>query len=254
VTALDSAAWEISIAGQEMLHSLGLYQHAWSQEPGQPDAEYHDKFDVMGNGGAYAYPNGGYGQDDCKQPGDNCYSGPNLSASYRDVMGWIPSSRKYTYGLHATDPYVTETVTIAGIDLVSSSEPLMVKIPLESGTHYLTVELRLASGWDRALPQPAQVLVKEMRLTGGEEISYLPVVSSSPAYYKGRYYVAGETYQDPAHNIDVAVQSIDPIFGTATLQIKHEQASGGTGTGGSSTVPGCPIIAGQTRCGSHLLQ
>jgi hypothetical protein len=213
IAAFNPWGWDPAIVAQEMGHGYGL-DHSRATDP-DPSKDYQDPWDPMsawtfGGQAQPTFPNlnfvvSGPGHFN-PQTGSNSTtgaSGPSLNAGYRDLLGWIPSGRVWTYG---GSPSV---VTLAGVNNPGVGWPLMAKIPLGASRFY-TVHLRLKEGWDAGIQRDA-VLIHEVRPDGRTYI--VKTVNLD------RSLQPGQSFTDPANNLKIYVDRIEKANKTATVLI-----------------------------------
>ncbi|HEX2908056.1 MAG TPA: hypothetical protein VHO69_14395 [Phototrophicaceae bacterium] len=146
------------------------------------------------------------------------YIPPGTIASSLNTAGWIPANRLVT-----VSPGWSKTVTLERLQLPQSTEPLMIKIPVNgSSSHYYTVEARFkvtgAQNYDQSIPTSAVIIHDYLAGRGGwpgtntgpalvvaaNPTSNIPEVVVNGA---GAAWVAGEMYEDATNNIRIRVNS-----------------------------------------------
>ncbi len=196
--------WGLRAAAHEMGHGYGL-QHSWSEQPGKPDVEYGDPWDIMSALNVFSFPG----------PPAYGWSGPGLSAPYLDRMGWLARSRIATFGANGG---TKSTFTLAALSHPSARGYLMIRVPFDPADrfHYYTVEYRQPEGWDAGIPGRT-VLVREVRANG---LSYLVKTGGTPPLGPGA------TLTNGAVSIHVnyftpSGQAVVTISGGISRQIKN---------------------------------
>jgi hypothetical protein len=150
-------------------------------------------------------------------------SGPSLNVGYREVMGWVPASRTWTF------TGAQSTVLLADVDHPELGLPVMIKIPHGPWMH--TVELKIKDGWNAGISHDA-VLVRELRTDGR---TYIVNPNTTD-----RSLIAGQAFADTTSNVRVYVQWIDAASKTATVVV-----SGVPPKSQASTLP-APLPNGYT--------
>ena len=87
-------------------------------------------------------------------------SGPGLSAAYRDLLGWMPAASRMDFRTGS----LGSMIKLAAVDGGPAGTRL-VRIFLGLSSRYITVELRVARGWDRGIDRSG-VLVRRMESNG----------------------------------------------------------------------------------------
>lgn len=196
--------FQTSAIAQEMLHGYNLW-HAHDDH--DPYHEYGDPWDVMSAENAYMFT--GFNQAN---------SGPEINASYKARMGWLPDSRVRTLTPNRSNkqPY---TVQLAALNRPEANGCLAVKIPIEEGAadHAFFVEFRQQSFWDQKIPNDCVVLIHEYK----DGQSFLQTSQGGPEFMKGM------TFQHPLFTVTVkethgANHREDRLASTATVDITFE--------------------------------
>jgi M6 family metalloprotease-like protein len=124
----------------------------------------------------------------------------HIPAPQKDELGWIDGDKIVTATLD------TQTVTLESLALPQTSNPLMVKIPLE-GNHFYTLESRRPAGYDSKVPEA--VLIHEVNLRPGEfsngHIGLIPVPGASSPGSFGAIWSTGSVFTDTTFGITVTV-------------------------------------------------
>lgn len=130
--------WEIQVAPsvlcQEMIHCLGVYNHARRLGSSPPDADYRDPYDVMSMFNAFA-------GHDLQKPGVPV--GPGLNAAFMHRCGWLDLSRGAPIG----------QVTLRPLHRRDLPGALFAKV----ADYY--VEYRTRDRWDTGFRENGVVLV-----------------------------------------------------------------------------------------------
>jgi hypothetical protein len=232
--------YALNFIEHEMGHALGL-SHSMSMtldtssvhrfRPGG-DMEYGDCWDIMSAIGCV------YGFSQPPYPGS---SGPGLEAAYRKQLGWIPSTRIFTYDRTVTP---SATIVLAPVSAPRTPGSLIATIPVGAVDSY-TVEFRTRTDWDQAIPADA-VLIHEMRassfagqpeirsflvrrVTGDSGVSTDPNVNSAI----GGAWRPGQVFQDSAKHVRISIDKFSG--GMATITISNDvSATPGPSSGGGN--------------------
>ncbi|MEJ5224639.1 MAG: S-layer homology domain-containing protein, partial [Anaerolineales bacterium] len=172
---------DITIVAHEMGHGFGL-----PHSSGMYGAVYDNVWDVMSDADA-----------NCAKATHVTYGclGQHTIAYHKDMLGWIPPAYKYTV------PYTTGAST----PQTTSNLHLMAQIPvLGSSTRFYTLEARNFYGYDVKLPGKA-VIIHEVLTTRAEPAKVVDVDLNGNTGDAGAMWVVGETFQDSANQVSVAV-------------------------------------------------
>jgi M6 family metalloprotease-like protein len=205
---------DLSGSAHEVGHGLGLH-HAFD-DGGFYDpkhycssnaalGEYCDHWDVLGDG-KFTFTRPPFNQ-----------AGPGLVAPQLLRLGWIPSTRIFTY--HLGDPNVTVRLKALSHPEGFFGEYLTAEIVINSNYVY-TVEYRQKDGWDAAIADDT-VLIHEYDPNAGlhdDSIPYSWLQVNSPTL-RGGEQLTGSSWISPQGGASVRVDSIDPSSGTATVEI-----------------------------------
>jgi hypothetical protein len=120
-------------------------------------------------------------------------------APFKDMLGWIPSSKKYI-----PVPGISTTITLERLALPQTSNYLMAQIPI-TDTFY-TIEARNFAGYDQQLDGLEGVLIHHVDLTLLSNLNnyVAEAVQDSNARYTWQ---PGETFTDAANGITVHIES-----------------------------------------------
>lgn len=182
------------VLAHEMGHGFGL-----PHSSGPYNDTYDSLWDVMSGGGTCSPPHSTYG----------CIA-PHTISHHKDMLGWIPSARKFVPPLNSST-----TITIERLaQPVSSTNYLMAQIPIGSSTtRFYTVEVRRFVGYDNNVPGEAVVIhnVDTTRsctgFTGGCRAQVVDATNNNNPNDGGAMWVPGETYTDTVNNIQIRVNS-----------------------------------------------
>ena len=133
-------------------------------------------------------------------------SAPTRSAYHKDLLGWIPSNRRYVAALGTS-----QTITLEPLDQLASSGYMIARIPLPgSTTRFYTVETRRLAGYDAKLPDHA-VIIHLVDTTRADRDAQVvdPDANGNPDDAGGMW-LPGEAFVDSANGISVAVLSATP--------------------------------------------
>ena len=162
---LDCCAWGgstyLTRDGQSRLYRI-TWLPPWGYESQGPVA--HE----MGHGFGLPHSSGPYGAtydsrwdvmsdvwNNCP-PYDPTYGcvGTHTIAYHKDLLGWIPSNRRYVAALGTS-----ATFTLEPLDQLASSGYMIARIPLPgTTTRFYTVETRRLAGYDAKLPGHAVII------------------------------------------------------------------------------------------------
>jgi hypothetical protein len=172
----------------EMGHGFGL-----PHSSGPYNATYDSRWDVMSDVWGNCPP---------YDPTYGCVGTQTISY-HKDLLGWIPSNRRYVAALGTS-----ETITLEPLDLLSSSGYMIARIPLPgSSTRFYTVETRRLAGYDTPLPGHA-VIIHLVDTTRGDRDAQVvdPDANGNPDDAGGMW-LPGESFVDSANGISISVLS-----------------------------------------------
>lgn len=179
------------------------YQASWAHEMGHglgmphssgPYAETYDsKWDVMSQG---------FGTAALTDPS---YPVPAVGtiAYQKEIVGWIPASRKY----------LAQVGTRASVQLERLTQPagtgyLMAKVPVAgSESRYYTVEARAWAGYDRNVPREGVVIHLVDTARPDRQAQVVDADGDGDPNDEGATWLPGETFEDTANHVRVAVLS-----------------------------------------------
>ncbi len=183
----------ITVIAHEMGHSFGFPHSHYT-------ATYDNQWDVMSAGWTGFY-DGTYGQ----MPQDTI-------AYHLTLAGWIPAGRVVTVA-----PGSSATLTLDRLNLPGSSNPLLVKAPVNgSATDFYTVEARFktgyaaTSGYDKHLPGSAVII---HRVTTDAKI---PATLQGSNGGTGGMWTVGQTFSG-AGSITISVSAATASTFTVTV-------------------------------------
>jgi M6 family metalloprotease-like protein len=207
----------------EMGHGLGL-----SHSSGPYGVPYDSSWDVMsGSGGTCVSSDAIYG---CNAPHTISY--------HKDILGWIPSSRKFVPA-----PGVSETIVLERLGQpVSGSNYLMAQIPIGgSSTQFYTVEARRFAGYDTNVPGEA-VVIHNVDTTRGRPAQVVDIDGDGDPNDAVAMWTAGETFIDVANAITVSVNSVSSSSFDVTVTLNSHILIITSGPSGSPN----PMASGGT--------
>ncbi len=235
VTRTIRASWHppfsyenVYIASHEVGHTFGI-MHSGGK-PGHSRYPYDSYWDVMSGGSSDNPLHASYGVVPA-----------GTVAYHKDKMGWIPSSRRVE-----VSPGQAQTVQLEQLHQpVSTTNPLMVKIPISGSTDFYTVEARFNGEYEDGTPGIEEVVL--IYKTHDNLDSPVYVVDSDgniDANDAGAMWTAGETFTDSATGISVQVIS----KGTSSFQVCVSNNGGACGsnpnpTPTATTPPGTGVVA-----------
>ena len=172
-------------------NSLAAYAHEVGHSLGLPHSftptQMHSGWDVMGRG---------TWRDDTPM---------HTISFHKDLLGWIPASRKLTVG-----PNTSRTITLERLALPGSGNYLMAQIPMDNAPGlFYTVEARRRTGYDQGIPGEAVLLhtVDPTRKTRPQPAEVVDPDSGAAAADSSAMWTPGETFTDPANGITVTVNA-----------------------------------------------
>ncbi len=199
VTKHWSITWEppwgvadISVLAHEMGHGFGL-PHSTANMRDTPNTGpvYDNAWDVMSQDR--------YNCAAATDPTYGCMAQHTIS-HHKDLMGWIPGTRKTTVAVGAST-----TITLEDLAAPASSNYQMVKIPIGgAATHFYTAEARKFTGYDVKLPSEA-VIIHDVDTTENQQALLMP--AGKNATDLAVRFTAGETFVDATNHIAVRVNS-----------------------------------------------
>ena len=175
----------------EMGHGFGL-----PHSSGPYNATYDSRWDVMSDVWGNCPP---------EDPTYGCV-GTHTISYHKDLLGWIPSNRRYVAALGTS-----QTITLEPLDQLASSGYMIARIPLPgSATRFYTVETRRLAGYDAKLPGHA-VIIHLVDTTRADRDAQVvdPDANGNPDD-AGAMWLPGESFVDSANGISVAVLSATP--------------------------------------------
>jgi len=172
----------------EMGHGFGL-----PHSSGPYDQTYDSRWDVMSDVWGNCPP---------WDPTYGCV-GTHTISYHKDLLGWIPSNRRYVAA-----PGTTETITLEPLDQLATSGYMIARIPLPgSTTRFYTVETRRLAGYDTPLPGHAVVIHLVDTTRADRDAQVVDPDADGDPDDAGAMWLPGETFIDPENGISVAVLS-----------------------------------------------
>ena len=209
---LDCCAWggssSVNLDGQNKSYRM-TWLPPWAQVSGVFAHE-------MGHGFGFPHSSGPYSAtydsnwDPMSNAHNNKVSNPTYGPTpvhtitfHKDLDLWIPSARKFT-----------PTSGSASISLERLSQPtsagtyLMAKIPIAgSSTNFYTVEARKMIGYDAGIPGDAVIIHKVLTTLGDRDAQVVDATNDNNPNDAGAMWLPGETFNDAANGITIAVNS-----------------------------------------------
>jgi M6 family metalloprotease-like protein len=123
---------------------------------------------------------------------------------HKDLLGWIPASRKLTVG-----PNSTRTITLERLALPGPGNYLMAQIPMDNAPgQFYTVEARRRAGYDDSIPGEAVILHQvDPSLQRPFPAEIVNVDNNGDWVGPAVRWTPGETFRDPANAITVTVNA-----------------------------------------------
>ncbi len=172
---------DITVLAHEMGHGFGL-----PHSSGNYGKVYDNVWDVMSD----AYAN-------CAKSTHVTFGclGQHTIAYHKDILGWIPASKKYTV------PYTTGATP----SQTTSNRYFMAQVPiLGAGNRFYTVEVRNFYGYDVKLPGKA-VIIHNVDTTRNEPAQVIDTDNNGNTGDSGAIWTVGETFQDTTNQVSIAV-------------------------------------------------
>lgn len=129
--------------------------------------------------------------------------GTHTISYHKDLLGWIPSNRRYVAALGTS-----ATITLEPLDQLSSSGYMIARIPLpNSSTRFYTVETRRLAGYDAKLPGHAVIIHLVDTTLGDRDAQVIDPDANGNPDDAGGMWLPGEAFVDSANGIRVDVLS-----------------------------------------------
>ncbi len=188
-----------SVLAHEMGHAFGL-QHT----SGPYDSVYDSLWDLMSGGG------------NCNPPHpDFLCVGVHPIAVNKDMLGWIPSERRFV----ANSPS-RQTIEIARLAQPGDDGYLVAFVPIQgSPTQYYTVEARLRAGYDIAVPTEGIVIHRFDLSTYDRAARVVDVDGNGDPNDDGASWLPGETFHDEVNRISISVERADATGYAVTIEV-----------------------------------
>ncbi|MEP6570359.1 MAG: hypothetical protein ABJC10_11355 [Acidobacteriota bacterium] len=184
-----------SLVVHEMGHGFGLHHSS-----GPYSSTYDSLWDPMSSLGSCSPRDASYG----------CV-GVSTIAYHKDLLGWIPASRKYFAAAGST-----ATINLERLGQPSSSSYLMAQIPID-GTKSYTVEARRFAGYDRQIPGEAIVIHQVDTTRVDRTAQVVDADNNGNPNDAGAMWLPGESFTDAAHSIQVTINSMNATSFSVTI-------------------------------------
>jgi M6 family metalloprotease-like protein len=172
----------------EMGHAFGL-PHSSGPYNNQV---YDSDWDPMSDGSVCTPPNARYG----------CVGVYTTTYHMDRLLGWIPSSRKYTATSGPDQSITLEQLGTPG----ANGAYLMAQVPIPgSSTRFYTVEARRFTGYDRQVPAEAVVIHRVDTTLSDRNARVVDPDRNGDPNDRGARWVAGEVFEDRTNGIEVGV-------------------------------------------------
>jgi M6 family metalloprotease-like protein len=213
----DNGTGQVWLA-HEMGHSFGL-----PHSSGPYRATYDSDWDTMSDGSVCSPPHDTYG----------CVGVHTTTYHMDQLLGWIPSARKYT-ATQASD----QNITLERLGAPNANGTyLMAQIPIPgSTTRFYTVETRHLTGYDDQVPGKAVVIHQVDTTRSDRNARVVDSDGDGDPNDAGAMWLPGEAFTDPAHGIEVSVTratesgygvTINPSDGGAAPRVQSSAPSPG---------------------------
>jgi hypothetical protein len=178
----------VGVLGHEMGHAFGLPHSNNADGDNDP---YDNPWDVMSDLWHYALDHSTYGT-----------VGKHTISYHKDILGWIPASRK---AVVSSEGYYT--FDIDHLTLASTTNLHMVQVDIPGSSRFYTVEVRDRVSYDGNLPGFA-VIIHEVNTSRSEDAWLVDAEDPGNGADAGARWMPGECFDDPANEITICVQSI----------------------------------------------
>lgn len=223
---LDPGSWWDMFAAHEMGHGYGL-SHSFAVGFNQGCAtgapgEYCDPWDIMSAMNGHTFDSSTF----CSGTGgsgSSCRAGPSLNGAYRDLLGWIPATRRVDLNTLST---TASTFKLAGTESSQATGNLLARVWWGYSSHYYTVEFRHATRWDQSIPRDT-VQIHEM----SNGVSWLQ--KSNGGSFE---IMPGDYLKNVSENLLISVLGIDSGQSNATVRVSG-LPNGTVSTSATTTPP-----------------
>ena len=214
-----------SVYAHEMGHSFGL-----PHSSGPYAATYDSKWDVMSNAATL------------RNPAYDDYIGQHTMIWHKDILGWVPASRKYVPAPGSERTLVLERSAHPS----ATADPLMVQVPIPYAPgQFYTIETRHFDGYDAVVPGKAVVIHRVLPSRADRAAQVVDPDGNGNPNDAGAMWLPGETFTDLQMGLSVRVDAATATGFQVTVTLGQPLtvvvAGPGTVSGSGSFGPPCSV-------------